>query len=194
MGVIFLMALAAGATVACAMAGRREVGLPAATEGERVRVSVFNARGELVGPVEMARVVKSDAAWKEQLGTEVYGIARGKGTERAFCGGLLENHEAGVYTCVCCGLPLFSSDAKFESGTGWPSFFQPIAPGNVVGLADERHGIVRMEILCGRCGCHLGHVFTDGPKPTGLRFCLNSASMGFTKQAEVGKLAEEGVG
>lgn len=155
-----------------------------------VRAKVFNAEGQLVGPLEMPKVVKTDEEWKKQLTPEQFQIARGKGTERAFCGTLLDNKEQGVYVCVCCGLPLFSSDSKFNSGTGWPSFFQPIAKENVAEQADDSHGMKRVEILCARCDGHLGHVFEDGPKPTGLRYCLNSESLVFTVSAEVKKLAD----
>lgn len=156
-----------------------------------VKVKVFNQSGELIGPIEMPKVVKSDAEWKAQLGGgEVYKIARNKGTEAPFCGTLLENHQEGVYTCVCCGLPLFSSDSKFNSGTGWPSFFQPISKENVAEHSDSSYGMVRTEILCARCDCHLGHVFDDGPRPTGLRFCLNSASLKFTEKKDLAKLAD----
>ena len=106
-----------------------------------------------------------------------------QGTERPFCGGLLANKEAGVYRCRLCGLPLFRSAAKFESGTGWPSFYQPFDPDHVAVRRDTSHGMVRDEIVCGRCGGHLGHVFPDGPAPTGLRYCLNSASLAFAPDA-----------
>jgi len=155
-----------------------------------VKVKVYNKAGELVGPVEMAKVVKSDAEWKKQLSPEQYRIARGKDTERPFCGNLLDNHQEGVYTCVCCGLPLFSSNSKFNSGTGWPSFFQPVAKENVAEHSDEAHGMIRTEILCARCDGHLGHVFDDGPRPTGLRFCVNSESLSFTPADKVATLAD----
>jgi len=143
-------------------------------------VKVFNDKGELIGPITMPRVVKTDEEWQRLLTPQQYEIARAKGTERPFCGNLLDNHREGVYTCVCCGLPLFSSSNKFDSGTGWPSFFQPVAKENVIEHADNSLGMRRTEILCARCDCHLGHVFDDGPRPTGLRFCVNSESLNFT--------------
>ena len=155
-----------------------------------VLVRVYDAAGELTGPLELPKVAKSDAEWRAQLTPEQYAIARGKGTERPFCGTLLDNKQAGVYACVCCGLPLFASGDKFNSGTGWPSFFQPIAPENVAEERDASHGMVRTEILCARCDSHLGHVFTDGPPPTGLRYCLNSESLTFTAQDSLALLAD----
>jgi methionine-R-sulfoxide reductase len=113
-----------------------------------------------------------------------------EGTERPFCGTLLDNKKQGVYSCAGCGLPLFSSDAKFNSGTGWPSFFQPVALENIAEERDTSHGMVRSEILCARCDGHLGHVFDDGPRPTGLRFCLNSESLSFTPSDALGTLAD----
>jgi methionine-R-sulfoxide reductase len=151
---------------------------------------VYNGKGELVGPVESPEVVKTDAEWKRLLTPKQYEVARGKGTEPPFCGLLLDNKRDGVYACVCCSLPLFSSGSKFSSGTGWPSFFQPVAPENVEAEEDRSYGMRRTEILCTRCGCHLGHVFNDGPKPTGLRFCVNSESLVFVDRGELAKLAD----
>jgi methionine-R-sulfoxide reductase len=155
-----------------------------------VKVKVFDRQGRLVGPVEVAKVEKSDAEWARQLTPEQYLIARGKGTERPFCGTLLDNKRQGVYACVCCGLPLFASGGKFHSGTGWPSFFQPVAAENVATAPDRSLGMVRTEILCARCDAHLGHVFPDGPPPTGLRFCVNSESLAFTDEADLARLAD----
>ncbi len=155
-----------------------------------MQVKVFNRQGQLVGPVESLRVEKTDAEWRAQLSPEQYHVARGKGTERPYCGTLLDNKRQGVYSCVCCGLPLFSSQAKFHSGTGWPSFFQPVAAENVITQTDSSYGMVRSEILCARCDCHLGHVFEDGPAPTGLRFCVNSESLTFTDEQDLARLAD----
>lgn len=155
-----------------------------------VAVHVFNKAGELVGPIETPPLELSDAEWRQRLSPEQYQILRSSGTERPFCGTLLDNKQRGVYACAGCGLPLFSSDAKFNSGTGWPSFFQPIAPGNVAEKADHSHGMTRVEINCARCDGHLGHVFPDGPPPTRLRFCLNSESLTFTPTERLSELAD----
>lgn len=155
-----------------------------------VQVAVFNTEGELVGPVAMPRLELTEAEWRERLTEEQYRILRTDGTEAAFCGTLLDNKKQGVYSCAGCGLPLFSSDAKFTSGTGWPSFFQPIAEGNVAEKSDISFGMVRTEIECARCDGHLGHVFPDGPKPTGMRHCLNSESLVFTENSELASLGE----
>jgi methionine-R-sulfoxide reductase len=159
-----------------------------------VKVHVYNRAGQLVGPVEIEALSLSDAEWQKRLTPDQFRILRSSGTERPFCGTLLDNKKQGVYSCAGCGLPLFSSDAKFNSGTGWPSFFQPIAPGNVLETADHGHGMTRVEINCARCDGHLGHVFPDGPPPTRLRFCLNSESLKFTSSDEVAKLADTAAG
>lgn len=126
----------------------------------------------------------SDAEWKARLTDMEYHVLREKGTERAFTGKLLEIKEAGTYVCKACQLPLFSSETKFNSGTGWPSFWKPINETNVAEEKDFAYGMIRTEVLCSRCGGHLGHVFPDGPKPTGLRYCLNSVSLDFIKTGD----------
>lgn len=127
------------------------------------------------------KVVKTDDEWKREMSPQQYAVTRQKGTEPAFTGEYWNHHEAGVYRCSGCGLELFSSDAKYDSGTGWPSFSRPIAPERVATAADPSLGVARTEALCPRCGAHLGHVFEDGPDPTGLRYCMNSISLKFEK-------------
>ena len=157
------------------------------TSGRRKSHDTFESRSSTNPanssvPSSCRRSRNRDAEWRAQLTPEQFEVARGKGTERPFCGTLLDNKRQGVYTCVCCGLPLFTSNAKFNSGTGWPSFFQPVADENVVNDEDRSYGMRRVEILCARCDCHLGHVFEDGPRPTGLRYLCEFRIAGLHRQ------------
>ncbi len=164
---------------------QRPVSASAASGGSTpagmVTIVEFAVNGKKTGKIVVARVVKTNAEWQQQLSPVSYQVARQAGTERPYTGDTWNLHDRGLYRCICCDTAVFDSDTKFESGTGWPSFWEPIAKENVVEITDRSLGMERTAVSCRLCDAHLGHVFDDGPQPTGLRYCMNSASMHFVK-------------
>jgi peptide-methionine (R)-S-oxide reductase len=166
------LALTLGGCARAAEAGKKQVG------GD-VTIENFDARGVSLGKSKVPKVIKDDAEWRKQLTSDSYGVTRREGTERPYSGEYNDNHADGIYRCVCCDTALYDSRTKFESGTGWPSFWKPISSANVNETADHSLMMQRTAVSCKRCDAHLGHVFDDGPDPTGLRYCMNSVSLKF---------------
>lgn len=156
----------------------------AARAGERVEIEAFDAFGKSLGLQTVDKVVKPDGQWRAELSALAYEVTRREGTERAFTGPYWDAHDDGLFRCVCCDTALFDSKTKYDSGTGWPSFYAPISKANVTESVDASFGMRRVAVSCKRCDAHLGHVFTDGPRPTGLRYCINGVALRFAPRGQ----------
>lgn len=174
----------AGLSLGCARSSKAADADVAGTSAKKtVTIVQFSDDGKRLKTATLDKIAKTEAAWRKQLPPLAYDVTRRNGTERAFSGKYWNNHAHGLYRCICCDTALFDSDTKFHSGTGWPSFWQPIAAQNVVESSDGAFGMVRTAVSCARCDAHLGHVFDDGPEPTGLRYCMNSVALRFVAGA-----------